>query len=435
MSFLREGAISNLLLHGPSKGELVNWAAENLIYSDNPYEILVQYAEEKELSIPELEALTNIYLTEDNSRSVNNALSDILLAMESRSIRENLDFGRGGSPYEKIGVGKASGGDYLWGKYPYKDKSNVTYLQSTPVDPDGVIQYRAVMYQDPSDKWVLSIESLANPERVNLPAGYEKGGWDKTPGEWYLETLLDRAEYNTSDDLLIDAGSGWKITNMNEVLNEAKKITDKYINKNTNMKESILMPRFRGRITLNEEAQCSDDVAMAKMHVKSIMDDAGEILRALDQCEELDAWIQSNLSLAENYLSDIRKNLQYKEESKPTELPLIPSAEEETPAEFETMPEDDFMMPSISVQEPSMDQEFDMEGPGDMMGPDDDMMGPGDDMDLEGEDELIDTDDMELADDELGDDETEFDMGMFDEPEGETDMEPDEKDLQLFSKG
>jgi hypothetical protein len=59
------------------------------------------------------------------------------------------------------------------------------------------------------------------------------------------------------------------------------------------------------------------------------MADAAAILQGLDNTEQLDAWVQSKLTLAEDYLSTVKKYMQYEEEQSPKELPLIPQEGEE----------------------------------------------------------------------------------------------------------
>jgi len=95
------------------------------------------------------------------------------------------------------------------------------------------------------------------------------------------------------------------------------------------MKESIKMPRL---LKEDHSKECSDEVSMAKIQLKSIMDDAGSILQGLDQCENLDAWIQSKLALAEDYLTTVAKYLKFEEEQPAEELPLVPATDEAPPA-------------------------------------------------------------------------------------------------------
>ena len=114
-------------------------------------------------------------------------------------------------------------------------------------------------------------------------------------------------------------------------------------NKTKDMKESIKMPRL---LKEDHHKECSDEVQMAKIQLKSIMADAGEILQGLEQCEQLDAWVQSKLAVADDHLSAIAKYMKYEEEAPEKELPLIP---EPSPAEMVPEP------PMGPDEEPDMD--------------------------------------------------------------------------------
>ena len=98
------------------------------------------------------------------------------------------------------------------------------------------------------------------------------------------------------------------------------------------MKDSILMPKFVRKLNEDYHKEVSDESQMARIQLKSIMADAADILQGLDNVEQLDAWVQSKLTIAEDYLSTVKKYLQYEEEEAPQELPLIPEEGEETEA-------------------------------------------------------------------------------------------------------
>lgn len=204
-------------------------------------------------------------------------------------------------------------------------------------------------------------------------------------------------------------------------------------NKNT-MKESILMPSFKelkegenkkmkgedpcwdgyemvgtkkkdgkevpncvkANESLNEDhnKECSDEVGMAKIQLKSIMAEAGELLQSLDQCEQLDAWVQSKISIAEDYITTVNKYMKFEEEEAPKELPLVP-AEGPGPDVIDEIP----------AETPDEDPEP-IEGPIEM--------------------EL---DDIEMPPLDLA--------GPDESPEGEmvlSDEEPEEEDLEIFAK-
>jgi hypothetical protein len=418
MAFLREGAIKDLLMRGPNKDELLQWASENVLYSrSKTYDKISQYASQFGLSVSELESLANIFAANENNPSNLDILSDLLSNIkggkEEDPINEDLEFDRSTNPYDKLRIGKRSGEDYLWKKFPYEKAKNVIYLKTPPIDLDEKREYRAVMYQGgdwdkTGEKWSLSIEIYADPGRVNMPPGMTEGGWDRTPGGWYLETLLHEDSYSSgpiNDTLMIDGGQRWGVKNMKSVLDEARKIRDEYINKTNDMKESILMPRF---LKEDHHKECSDEVSMAKIQLKSIMNDAAEILQGLDNCEQLDAWVQSKISVAEDYITTVAKYMKYEEEEKPEQLPLIPAGGETQE------PEDDMLMPPME--------------PIDAMGPDE-----------EPEGDMMQSD---IAPDEEGEEDMDFDMEMdFDmdlADDGEDDLEdsePDEEDLEIFAKG
>jgi hypothetical protein len=187
-----------------------------------------------------------------------------------------------------------------------------------------------------------------------------------------------------------------------------KERTERKIKNNDTMKESILMPSFqelkegenkkmkgedpcwdgyemvgtkkkdgkevpncvKANENLNEDhhKECSDEVSMAKIQLKSIMADAGELLQSLDQCEQLDAWVQSKISVAEDYITTVNKYMKFEEESAPEELPLIPQGPgpeviDEIPAEN---PEED-PEPMVEPIEPVVMDMEDIEMP--PMGP------------------------------------------------------------------
>lgn len=179
------------------------------------------------------------------------------------------------------------------------------------------------------------------------------------------------------------------------------------------MKESIVMPRFKSVYnTLNEDhhKEASDETQMAKIQLKSIMADAAELLQKMDQAEQLDAWVQSKLAVAEDYISAIRKYMEFEEETPAEELPLIPTGDEDVEMGMDTGMEP--AMPAIDAVEPP-------ELPGEEA-----IVGPSDD-DLSMEDiESFMSEDPEKDPEPAGD---EIEMSMEDD-------EPIELDLESFSK-
>lgn len=184
------------------------------------------------------------------------------------------------------------------------------------------------------------------------------------------------------------------------------------------MKDLIVMPRFRSVYkTLNEDhhKEASDETSMAKIQLKSIMADAADLLQKMDQAEELDAWVQSKLSVAEDYISTIRKYMEFEEESQPEVLPLIPAGGEDVEMGME--PGAEPAIPAIDA----MDDMGDMEGMGDM---DAALEGPTED-DLSMEDiESFMSEDPEKDPQPAGE---EIEMSLEDD-------EPEELELEEFSQ-
>jgi len=288
MAFLKEGAVKDLMMRGPNKDELIQWASENVLMTTvNPDQKIREYASQFGLSLSELETLAKIFMG---------------------------------------------------------------------------------MEQDPSEADVLS-------------------------------------------DLLSTIEEGRQMKDIAEGL----KSKNEYINKNTNMKQSFLMPRL---LKEDHNKECSDEASMAKIQLKSIIDGAGEILQGLDNCEQLDAWVQSKISIAEDYITTVAKYMKYEEEEKPEELPLVPA-------------EDELIGGPKSSDEPlSLPKDGMMMGPIDAMAPIEPIEPIGPDEEPEG--------DMMASDDEP--EEMEFDAELSDEPEEEMDgeleddevEEPEEEDLDFF---
>ena len=149
-----------------------------------------------------------------------------------------------------------------------------------------------------------------------------------------------------------------------------------YQNKINIMKDSIEMPRFKAFLNEDHHKECGDEVGMAKIQLKSIMKEAGEILNDLEGCEELDAWVQSKLSIAEDYLTTIRKYMEFEEEEAPKELPLVP-AEGPGPEVIDEIPAENPEEDPEPVEEP-MELEID-----DIEMPALDLKGPSEEPDIE----------------------------------------------------
>jgi len=337
MGFLGEGAVKDLLMRGPDLDELVWWANEYVLAGlRKPYAEIKRYGEEFDMTPEQFKSFCNIQLNMGQPDEVKDVLREIVHHIDvekmEKKLKENVNFERGRDPKEQMDIGQSKwrAEEYFWGNYPYKDLNDVVYLETEPTDPEGNRRYRAVMYKDPKystpDQFILAIEKYQEEGRLADSNETPLSGWDRTPGSWFLSTLL--GEYSSgpriSDRVYIDGGQNWYVENILAVLEEAKEIRNNYQNKNRVMKESIEMPRFRSFINEDYHKEASDEAAMAKVQLKSIMKDATEILQGLESSEQLDAWVQSKLSVAEDYLSTIRKYMEFEEEKAPTELPLIP---------------------------------------------------------------------------------------------------------------
>jgi hypothetical protein len=199
-----------------------------------------------------------------------------------------------------------------------------------------------------------------------------------------VNILLGEAEDPHSEDVLMKL--------LAEL--ENREIKEAYQNKRNIMEESIKMPRL---LKEDYHKECSDEVKMAKIQLKSIMDDAGTILQGLDQCEELDAWVQTKLALAEDYLTTVAKYMKFEEEEPAEELPLVPAVGEVPPEGPEMVA--------------PMDMEVDVEE-----GPDEtDLIAfskPKEELEDELEDEELEDEleDEELEDEELEDEELEDEL-------------------------
>ena len=232
-----------------------------------------------------------------------------------------------------------------------------------------------------------------------------------------LTNIFLGMEQSPSDsDVLLDLLSSIKEAREFGDIREDLHFDNEYINKTKNMKESILMPRL---LKEDHHKECSDEASMVKIQLKSIIDEAGEILQGLDSCEQIDAWVQSKISIAEDYISTVAKYMKYEEEEAPAELPLVPAEDEliggpKASDEPLSLPKDDMMMPPMG---PDVEPEGELVQSEIEIDADDELGEPEDD----GFDEFAEDDEFS-EDDEFVDDE---DM---------EEAEPEEDDLEIFSK-
>ena len=238
-----------------------------------------------------------------------------------------------------------------------------------------------------------------------------------------LTNIFLGMEQSPSDsDVLLDLLSSIKEAREFGDIREDLHFDNEYINKTKNMKEPILMPRL---LKEDHHKECSDEASMAKIQLKSIIDSAGEILQGLEGCDQLDAWVQSKISIAEDYITTVAKYMKYEEEEAPTELPLVPAEGEiiggsKASDEPLSLPKDGMMMPPMG---PDIDPEGDLiqsEIEVDEEEPEEEEEEPEEEEPEEDEFDEFAEDDEFLPDDKFSD---------------EADGEPEEEDLKIFSKG
>ena len=102
----------------------------------------------------------------------------------------------------------------------------------------------------------------------------------------------------------------------------------------------------------------TDESKMAKMQLKSILANAQELLDKIEAAEELDAWVQSYLTKADDYLESVKKYVVYGQEEATVLQPIPINGEG---------PTDEPIMPSIKdfnpMAEPATDLGEPQEGP------------------------------------------------------------------------
>jgi hypothetical protein len=78
---------------------------------------------------------------------------------------------------------------------------------------------------------------------------------------------------------------------------------------------------------------CNGESKLARIQLKNILNNAGQILNQIGDCQELEAWVQSYLTKADDYLESIRKNLAYGQDEttiiEPIPIPSTPPTPEE----------------------------------------------------------------------------------------------------------
>ena len=98
-----------------------------------------------------------------------------------------------------------------------------------------------------------------------------------------------------------------------------------------------------------DSAYADNEVEMIKIQLKSIVSDAESLMNSLDHEENIDAWIQSKITLAQDYLNSVHDYVVYgseeteesmgMEEEPAMEEPVEESSMEEAPAPEQPMEE------------------------------------------------------------------------------------------------
>lgn len=116
----------------------------------------------------------------------------------------------------------------------------------------------------------------------------------------------------------------------------------------------------KNRLFEDDWKQCNEEAKMAKMQLKNIQANVTELLDKIESCEELDAWVQSYLTKADDYLDSVKKYVVFGQDEdttvlQPTEVepettgqpPLTPA-----PAALSNEP----LMPPISGYDPDAEE-------------------------------------------------------------------------------
>jgi hypothetical protein len=88
----------------------------------------------------------------------------------------------------------------------------------------------------------------------------------------------------------------------------------------------------KNRLFEDDWKQCNEEAKMAKMQLKNIQANVAELLDKIESCEELDAWVQSYLTKADDYLDSVKKYVVFGQDEDTT----VVEPTEVTPGEPET---------------------------------------------------------------------------------------------------
>lgn len=80
----------------------------------------------------------------------------------------------------------------------------------------------------------------------------------------------------------------------------------------------------KNRLFEDDWKQCNDEAKVAKMQLKNMQANVQELLNKIDACEELDAWVQSYLTKADDYLDSVKKYVVFGQDEETTIIEPIP---------------------------------------------------------------------------------------------------------------
>jgi hypothetical protein len=90
--------------------------------------------------------------------------------------------------------------------------------------------------------------------------------------------------------------------------------------------------------------QCNEEAKMAKIQLKNIQANVEQLLSKIESCDELDAWVQSYLTKADDYLDSVKKYVVFGQDDE--ETIIEPTLVGDEPEEFE----------EPDMEEPEMDE-------------------------------------------------------------------------------
>ena len=185
--------------------------------------------------------------------------------------------------------------------------------------------------------------------------------------------------------------------------------------------------------------QCNEEAKLAKIQLKNIQQNVAELLDKIEACDELDAWVQSYLTKADDYLDSVKKYVVFGQEEEttviePIEIPSESPANTptQTPAPAPTPePGDDIEMPSIDQFDPDVKKtatdltpEVPTDGEEDIEGAEaEDITEPEDDENGEVEDDAMEPDDF--------DDEEDIEMPSIDDFDLDGDDDEDQENIPM----